>query len=280
MQFDAMRALEILKEKGLDTPFIVVGGKVGEELAVECIKQGAADFLLKARLNRLGQVVKRVLQESKIEREKTQTESSLHEGAKLYRQLLEFCPVGIALVEKGDLTFVNRSGAHLLGAASPKQLLEKSLAGFAHADSREDLEKRLQESELESNKATFLQEKFVRLDGKEIDLELEALLVTHSGHQAILLVMHDVTRREREQGLLPLYLELLSQVPDAVVAVDDERNITYWNRSAEKMYEVPSDEVLGRKLDEVYEKRWYDEEDEKASGEALAKSGSWRGNGS
>ncbi|MEE8463079.1 MAG: PAS domain S-box protein [Acidobacteriota bacterium] len=277
MQFDAIRALEILKEKGLDTPLIVIGGKVGEELAVECIKQGAADFLLKARLSRLGQVVKRVLQESKIEREKTQTEASLHKGASLYRQLLEFCPVGILLVEQGNVTFVNRSGAHLLGAASPKQLLEKSLAGFAHADSREDLEKRLQESDLESNKTTFLREKFVRLDGKEINLELEALLVTNSGHQAILLVMHDITEQERDQGLLPLYLNLLSQVPDAVVAVDDERKITYWNRSAEKMYEAPSDEVLGKKLDEVYERRWVDEEDEKASGEALAKSGFWRG---
>jgi len=277
MQFDALRALEILKEKGLDTPFIVIGGKVGEELAVECIKQGAADFLLKARLSRLGQVVKRVLQESRIEREKSQTEASLHEGATLYRQLLEFCPVGIALVEKGNVTFVNRSGAHLLGAASPKQILEKSLAAFAHADSQEDLEKGLHESELENNKATLLQEKFVRLDGKEIDLELEALLVTYSGHQAVLLVMHDVTRREREQGHLPLYANLLSQVPDAVVAVDDGRNITYWNRSAEKMYEVASDEVLGKKLDEVYEKHWIDEEDEKASGEALAKSGFWRG---
>ena len=277
MQFDAMRALEILKEKGLDTPLIVIGGKVGEELAVECIKQGAADFLLKARLSRLGQVVKRVLQESKIEREKTQTEASLHEGASLYRQLLEFCPVGILLVKQGNVTFVNRSGAHLLGAASPKQLLEKSLSSFAHADSREDLEKRLQESDLESNKTTFLQEKFVRLDGKEINLELEALLVTNSGDKAILLVMHDVTRQERDQGLLPLYLNLLSQVPDAVVAVDDKRNITYWNRSAEKMYEVPSDEVLGKKLDEVYERRWFDEKDEKASGEALAKSGFWRG---
>jgi len=277
MQFDALRALEILKEKGLDTPFIVIGGKVGEELAVECIKQGAADFLLTARLNRLGQVVKRVLQESKINREKRKTETSLHEGAKLYRQLLEFCPVGIALVDKGNVAFVNRSGAHLLGAASPKQLLEKSLAGFAHADSQEDLEKRLQESELESNKATLLQEKFVRLDGQEIDLELEALLVAHSGHQAILLVMHDVTREEREQGLLPFHADLLSQVPDAVVAVDGERKITYWNRSAEKLYGVASDDVLGKKLDEVYEKRWLDEEDEKASGEALAKTGFWRG---
>jgi len=277
MQFDAMRALEILKEKGLDTPLIVIGGKVGEELAVECIKQGAADFLLKARLSRLGQVVKRVLQESKIERDKSQTEASLHEGAQLYRQLLEFCPVGIALVEKGNVSFVNRSGAHLLGAASPKQLLEKPLAGFAHADSREDLEKRLQESELKSNKTTFLQEKFVRLDGKEINLELEALLVTNSGHQAILLVMHDVSEREREQALLPLYLKLLSEVPDAVVAVDHDRNVTYWNRSAEKMYEVPSDEVLGKNLDEVYERRWFDKNDEKASREALAKSGFWLG---
>ncbi len=97
MQFDALRALEILKEKKLDIPFIVLGGKVGEELAVECLKQGAADFLLKARLNRLGQVVKRVVQERKVQREKRQTEASLEEGVTRARNLLEFCPVGIAL---------------------------------------------------------------------------------------------------------------------------------------------------------------------------------------
>ena len=278
MQFDALRALEILKEKELDIPFIVIGGKVGEELAVESIKQGAADFLLKARLNRLGQVVKRVVQESKVQREKKQTEASLEEGVTRYRNLLETCPVGIALVRQGELTFVNRAGAHLLGAASPKQLLDRPLADFTQPDSQESLEERLHQTETEGTDTILLQEKFVRLDGQEIDVEVEAVSATDNGNQATLLVLRDITGQERQERLLPFHTNLLAQLPDAVVAVDNDRSITYWNRSAEKMYDIASEEVLGRKLDEVYQQRWFNAEDEKASEEALATTGFWRGN--
>lgn len=49
-QFDAPQALRLLQERGLDIPVIVVTGAIGEEAAVECIRQGAADYLLKDRL--------------------------------------------------------------------------------------------------------------------------------------------------------------------------------------------------------------------------------------
>ena len=62
-QFDALRALHFLQDRGLDTPFIVVTGSVGEEAAVECMKQGATDYLLKDRLGRLGAAVERALQQ-------------------------------------------------------------------------------------------------------------------------------------------------------------------------------------------------------------------------
>src|SRR5437762_3760599 len=48
-QFDALQALNVVKERGLDVPFIVVTGTL-EEVAMECVKQGAADYLLKDRL--------------------------------------------------------------------------------------------------------------------------------------------------------------------------------------------------------------------------------------
>ena len=52
-QFNALRALQLLQERGLDIPFIVITGTVSEEVVVECMKQGAADYLLKDRLMRL-----------------------------------------------------------------------------------------------------------------------------------------------------------------------------------------------------------------------------------
>src|ERR1700712_2781809 len=52
-QFNGLRALELLKASGLDIPFIIVSGTIGEDTAVAAMKQGAADYLLKDRLARL-----------------------------------------------------------------------------------------------------------------------------------------------------------------------------------------------------------------------------------
>src|SRR4051794_35824978 len=47
--FDGLRALELLQQGGLDIPFILVSGRVGEDLAVDAMKKGASDYLLKDR---------------------------------------------------------------------------------------------------------------------------------------------------------------------------------------------------------------------------------------
>src|SRR5581483_3976709 len=61
-QFSGLRALELLQERGLNIPFIVVSGTIGEEAAAAVVKQGAADYVLKSRLTRLGPAVRRALQ--------------------------------------------------------------------------------------------------------------------------------------------------------------------------------------------------------------------------
>ena len=61
-QFNGQRALQILQERGLTIPFLVVSGTIGEESAVAMIKQGASDYLLKQNLSRLGSVVVRAIQ--------------------------------------------------------------------------------------------------------------------------------------------------------------------------------------------------------------------------
>src|SRR2546430_14088150 len=56
-QFTGLRALEILKDRGLDIPLIIVSGSIGEEVAVNAMQEGASDYLLKDRLIRLGAAV-------------------------------------------------------------------------------------------------------------------------------------------------------------------------------------------------------------------------------
>jgi PAS domain S-box-containing protein len=88
-QFDASLALSQLKKSDLDIPFIVVTGSISEEVAVEMMRQGAADYLLKDRLARLGQAVARVLEEHGIRLAQKETENALRESEARFRRLAD-----------------------------------------------------------------------------------------------------------------------------------------------------------------------------------------------
>ncbi|MBW2738864.1 MAG: response regulator [Deltaproteobacteria bacterium] len=77
--FDCPAALEVYRQLHLEIPIIIVSGTIGEEVAVECMKSGATDYVLKDNLSRLSPVVKRALEEIKIYRENKQAEKKMKE---------------------------------------------------------------------------------------------------------------------------------------------------------------------------------------------------------
>ncbi len=88
-QFTALRALEVLRESGLAVPLIIVSGTIGEDMAVAAMKEGASDYLLKDRLGRLGQAIERVLEQSRLRRERLEAEAALRESEERFRQVVE-----------------------------------------------------------------------------------------------------------------------------------------------------------------------------------------------
>jgi DNA-binding NtrC family response regulator len=75
--FDGVSALEILKESGLDLPFIIVSGKIGEETAVRVMKAGAHDYILKDNLSRLVPAIEREIQDAGERRGRRHVEAEL-----------------------------------------------------------------------------------------------------------------------------------------------------------------------------------------------------------
>lgn len=75
--FSGIEALRIKLERAPDIPLVMISGEIGEETAVECMRLGAADYVLKDRLFRLGPVVKRVLEEARVYGERRQTQDEL-----------------------------------------------------------------------------------------------------------------------------------------------------------------------------------------------------------
>lgn len=88
-QFDGLSAVSLLRERGLDTPFILISGAVGEEVAVSAIKKGVDDFLLKDKLMRFGSVVTRALDDKRLRDERKQAEVRIIRLTHLYQALSE-----------------------------------------------------------------------------------------------------------------------------------------------------------------------------------------------
>ena len=79
-QFTGRRALELLQARGLDVPFILVSGTIGEQVAVAAMKSGANDYLMKDQLARLGAAIERELREAAGRRQRRQAEAALRES--------------------------------------------------------------------------------------------------------------------------------------------------------------------------------------------------------
>jgi len=85
-QFNGLQALQLRNESGYDIPFIIVSGAIGERLAVECMREGADDYLMKDRLGRLGAAVDNAIRNKKSRDEQKQAQQEIELLLDLSRQ--------------------------------------------------------------------------------------------------------------------------------------------------------------------------------------------------
>jgi PAS domain S-box-containing protein len=140
-QFNGFRALELLKERGLDIPFVLVSGTIGEDVAVRAMKAGASDYLMKDRLTRLGQAVNHALDEARLRRERRQAEDGLRSAHAQLGQLLEQSPAVLYVLKLvGDKVvphLVSENITLLLGFTAAEASAYEWWLGQLHPDDRE-----------------------------------------------------------------------------------------------------------------------------------------------
>ncbi len=114
---DAPRALKLLRELNLDIPFIVVSGAIGEDTAVEMMRLGAADYLLKDRLARLGPAVTRALDEAKLRDEARRAADALRTSEVRFFTFMNHSPA-MAFIkdQEGRFLYVNNTCERMWGA--------------------------------------------------------------------------------------------------------------------------------------------------------------------
>jgi PAS domain S-box-containing protein/putative nucleotidyltransferase with HDIG domain len=125
--FDGLSALRIAREKCPEVPFIFVSGTIGEEVAIETLKAGATDYVIKDRLSRLVPVIERALREVEERQQKRLAEKRLLESEKRYRSLFEEAPIAYFTIGTDrSIRQVNSAATRLLGY-SQDELLQMEL---------------------------------------------------------------------------------------------------------------------------------------------------------
>ena len=124
-RFSGLAALELLQASGLDLPFIVVSGTIGEDVAVAAMKAGAHDYLMKGKLARLAPAVQRELREAAGRRERKQAEDKLRESEAKYRHLFEGSREAIMTLEPPSWHFTsgNPAAVEMFGAKSVTEFI-------------------------------------------------------------------------------------------------------------------------------------------------------------
>ncbi len=144
--FSALDALQIRNEEKPDIPLIVVTGAIGDEPAADCIKRGAADYLLKDRLTRLGPAVRQVVERTVLHEEKRRAETALHESEGRFHAIMDSILDAAMIIDlDGSVLFVNQTARRLfqLGDRRPTDgwRLSDLFAAETHTRMTTDLER-------------------------------------------------------------------------------------------------------------------------------------------
>ncbi len=244
--FGSLHALELARQRGLDVPFIVVSGTIGEDAAVKAMKAGANDYVMKRQLNRLSPAIERELGEALSRRVRRQAEAALLRSEQDLNDFFEHAPMGLHwLGPSGTILRVNHAELVMLGYFHD-EYVGRPLSDFCIDRSVvDDILSRLHAGESLKDYETQMRRK----DGSIRDVQIDSNVLWEKGkfiHSRCF--TRDITDRKRGEAAGAFLAAIVDSSDDAVVGTSLDGVIQSWNVGAERMYGFAAAEVVGRPL--------------------------------
>ena len=198
--FSGVQALKVFRSFGLDIPFIFVSGTIGEETAVEAMKAGASDYVMKQNLARLVPALERELEQAMIRAEHRQAQIDLQVSRDRYVDLYDFAPVGYLTVSvEGSIAQLNLTGADMLGDER-ERLLNTRFTRFVAPEDAERWHRHFLHV-LDGGEKQRLELALRKVDGAHFDAHLDCMRVAaENAAPMVRMVMTDISERKEAEA--------------------------------------------------------------------------------
>ena len=149
-------------------------------------------------------------------------EQGLRESEARYRSLVELTPQPILVHRMGTLLFVNEAAIKLFGARDAAQLMTHQAQDLIHPDSQASQRARMDRINNDVPVSGMVEARFVRLDGRTIDVEVQGTAIVYQGERAIQVAIHDITEMKAHQKQLEhiAHFDALTGLPNRVLLAD------------------------------------------------------------
>jgi len=243
-QFNALDALHALKAHGAEIPFVLVTGAQSEEVAVECIKEGADDYILKSSLKRLPSAVLSALDKARAQRDREAAVNSMRASEEQFRALIENSSDLVTIITPdGVIRYASPSTERVLGFTSD-QLIHQSLFMFVHESDRDSFRDKLHKLCGANTQETFNFRLRHRDESWRVFESIGKNLIHNPGVEGVVITSRDATDRLRAEEQIREQAALLDKAQDAIMVLDMEGRVTFWNKSAARLYGWTSEEML------------------------------------
>ncbi|MCD6152672.1 MAG: PAS domain S-box protein [Syntrophobacterales bacterium] len=250
--FDCMAAINEARQSAI--PLIIVSGTTGGEFAVECMRSGATDYVLKDRLSRLGPVVKRALDEAEERRKRWEAEETLRESEQKYRSLASTVD-SMYLVDKNcRFLFVNEHYRARLGREF-EDIIGKPYSEFHSEEGAKKFAEKVA-SVFETGRP-IQHENRSRRDNTCHLRTLSPVKNRDGKTTSVTVVSKDITELKQVEEVLrkseEKYRSLVEDISEVIYSLDENAVITYVNPNVESIGGYSPSEIVGRRFtDFVY----------------------------
>lgn len=199
--FDGLTALKIARTNMPDIPFIIVTGSLNEDIAVECMRSGASDYVIKEYIKRLGPSILNALEQYAIKTEKKNAQEALIESAERHQSLFEDNIAVMLLLDAhtGEILDANQAASNFYGYS--REELKKMSVYNLNTLSKETVKEELEKARIQK-KIQFLFKHRLR-DGNVRDVEIYSSRIKAFGKEVMHSIVHDITEKVKmEQELI------------------------------------------------------------------------------